>query len=307
MKKVLLLAYITIASLKIFAQQGCIDSTFGINGIVTTSINANTDYSYKIAIQPDNKIIAVGKSNNGTNNDFALARYSADGILDITFGNNGIVTTSIGSSDDYINAVAIQNDGKIIVAGCTNNGSKRNFVVARYNTNGTLDNSFGNNGIVISTITNYDDYANSINIQDDGKIVVAGYSNDASSVYSSADIIRLNENGLLDNAFGIGGIVKREDSTLLDYNVSCSVIKSNGEILLGGSIRNSAGANFMILGFNSEGTINNGFGYGGGLTELGGFGSTNDWINDMALQPDGKIVCAEAHRQGQPVLLLWLD
>lgn len=125
---------------------GLLDTSFGTDGKVTTSIGSGADVIRAIAIQTDGKLVAAGHSHNGTNDEFALARYNGDGTLDRSFGTNGQVTTSIWAGDNQAHAVALQGD-KIIVAGHAHNGRNDNLVVVRYNANGALDTSFGKNGI----------------------------------------------------------------------------------------------------------------------------------------------------------------
>src|SRR3990167_10464207 len=170
-----------------YNTNGSLDTTFNSTGIVTTAIGSNTDVANSVAIQSDGKIVVAGYSYNGSNNDFALVRYNTDGSLDTTFNSTGIVTTAIGSSTDAANSVAIQSDGKIVVAGYSNNGSDYDFALVRYNTDGSLDTTFNSTGIVTTAIVSSSDYANSVAIQSDGKIVVAGYSwNGTSNVFAVA-------------------------------------------------------------------------------------------------------------------------
>lgn len=141
-----------------YAQPGSLDPTFGIGGKVMTAIGTTSDQVLAMDIQSDGKIVVSGSSDKGGNNDFALARYNYDGSLDVNFDGDGKVTTPIGLFDDIIYAVKIQSDGKIVVAGSTDNYSRIadkhvfNFALARYNANGSLDNSFGSNGKVITAI-----------------------------------------------------------------------------------------------------------------------------------------------------------
>jgi uncharacterized delta-60 repeat protein len=120
--------------------------------------------------------VVAGDSNNGSNNDFALVRYNTDGSLDTSFDSDGKVTTAIGSGNDVAYSVAIQSDGKIVVAGYSYIGSNNDFALVRYNTDGSLDTSFDSDGKVTTAIGGSDDYAKSVAIQSDGKIVAAGYS-----------------------------------------------------------------------------------------------------------------------------------
>src|SRR6266508_2029957 len=181
---------------------GTLDTTFGSGGKVATDFLGFDDSVLAIAIQPDNKIIAAGYAIDGFNFESAVARYLSNGSLDTTFGNGGKVTAS---SVNMATAGAVQADGKIVIAGWgTGPGADYDFIVLRYNSNGTLDNSFGNGGKVTIHIGN--DFAQGMVIQPDGKIVVAGY--DGNSVATSDfALARLNVDGSLDSTFGIGGKV----------------------------------------------------------------------------------------------------
>ncbi len=100
-----------------YNTDGSLDSSFDTDGKVITAIGSSNDYVRSVAIQSDGKIVAAGYSYNGSNFDFAVARYNTNGSLDSSFDTDGKVTTAIGSSDDYSYSVAIQSDGKIVVAG----------------------------------------------------------------------------------------------------------------------------------------------------------------------------------------------
>ena len=113
------------------------------NGQVTTAIGSGNDYGTGVAVQADGKILVSGGSVNGTNEDFALVRYNTNGTLDTTFSSDGKVTSAIGSGNDSGYNVAVQADGKILVAGNSSNGTNIDFALVRYNTNGTLDTTFG--------------------------------------------------------------------------------------------------------------------------------------------------------------------
>src|SRR5262249_49582815 len=150
---------------------------------------------------------AVGAQSN---ENFALARYNANGTLDTTFGTKGKVTTDFAGNGDWAGGVAIQADGKIVAAGSAGDSSGPGTIgLARYNTNGSLDASFGNGGKVMISIrpgVSTDDAAHAIAIQSDGKIVVAGFTFDPSFGRIFA-VARYNANGSLDTSFGTGGSV----------------------------------------------------------------------------------------------------
>jgi len=155
-----------------------IDNSFGTNGKVITDVDPDGwESAYSAVIQPDGKIVVAGFAQTLVSQDFALVRYNSNGSIDSTFGDNGKVFTDIDNSTDYARSLALQSDGKIVVGGYTYSGGKNDFALARYNTDGSLDYSFGINGKVITTISNDQDYAYSVNIQSDGKIILAGTSN----------------------------------------------------------------------------------------------------------------------------------
>ena len=181
-----LLAVLFLSSAPSWAADGGIDTTFGTGGRVTTDFGPYDDEANAVAIQSDGKIVAAGTT-GGTDRDFALARYNTDGTLDTTFGTGGRVTTYSSTDPSYFydataSAVAIQSDGKIVVAGYAYNSDQQvnynqyDFALARFNTDGTFDSTFGTGGIVVTAVgpdVDYD-YAYAVTIQTDGKIVAAG-------------------------------------------------------------------------------------------------------------------------------------
>lgn len=166
-------------SASVSAAPGDLDPTFGNGGIVITRDFGRFKSAAAMAIQPDGKIIVVGegKSYFGAPNwDFGVVRYNTDGSLDTIFNGTGKVVTQVGGGNFAGAAsVAIQADGKIVVAGIRYNCfcSDYSFALVRYNPNGTLDTSFNGTGIVITSVAGKSDGASSVAIQSDGKIVVA--------------------------------------------------------------------------------------------------------------------------------------
>src|SRR2546426_2863336 len=153
------------------AGPGDLDATFGIGGRVLTDFGGG-DRARAVALQADGKIVVAGSSSAGAvGADFALARYNPGGSLDPTFGSGGRVLTDFGV-DDEARAVALQADGKIVVAGGFGGAF---FALARYNPNGTLDTSFGSEGRVFTNFGGRDG-ARALALQADGKIVAAGFT-----------------------------------------------------------------------------------------------------------------------------------
>lgn len=295
MKKLkIILTLLTLTySIGLFAQPGTLDLTFGNKGIVLTPIGTSEQIR-AMAIQSDGKIIAAGYSGNGTNYDFAIVRYNADGTLDNSFSTDGKVTTAIGTSDDFIYAVAIQTDGKIVVAGSSKNTST-DYAVARYNSDGTLDNSFGSGGFLTTQIGTSTDVAYSLAIQSDGKIVVAGYSRNSTGAYDFS-AARYNSDGSLDNNFSTDGVVMTDFSTNRDEGHSVA-IQTDGKIIIGGWSSNSAGSltSMGILRYNSNGTLDNTFSKDGLQTISF---TVQSEIRAIKIQPDGKILLGGIYYPG---------
>jgi uncharacterized delta-60 repeat protein len=164
-----------------FNSDGTLDTSFGTSGKVTQNIGSGHDYGNSHAIQSDGKILLSGYCYNGSNYDFCIARFNSNGTLDTSFGTSGKVIQPIGSSNDYGYSLAIQPDGKILLSGYCYNGSNYDFCIARFNSNGTLDTSFGTSGKVIQPIGSSDDQGQSLAIQPDGKILLGGYCNNISN------------------------------------------------------------------------------------------------------------------------------
>ena len=216
--------------------------------------------------------------------------HAQDGALDLTFNSTGMVTTSFGPTYDNGRSLAIQSDGKIIVAGNTENGSYYDFAVIRYNSDGTLDTGFGTGGKVTTSVGSFTDGAYGVAIQTDGKIVAAGVTSNGTS--NDVAVVRYNSDGTLDTGFGTGGKVVTAINTNDDDTAFGIAIQSDGKIVVAGSARlnGSQGGNydFLIIRYNTNGTLDTGFDTDGIVTTE--FVSTKDVANSVAIQSDGKIV-----------------
>lgn len=167
-----------------FEKSGELDASFGLdkNGTVVTSVSKKSNFFVDCITQPDSKILALGVSRNlqTDKDEFLIVRYLDDGSLDHSFGDNGVVLNSIGDDHAHAKNIALQNDGKILVTGhAVWNGHKK-FTIARYMSNGTPDVTFGSNndGLLVTSLGDYDDRSFSLTLQDDDKLVVAGDSFD---------------------------------------------------------------------------------------------------------------------------------
>ncbi len=269
-----------------------LDTSFGYKGKATTMCGGEDNGANSIAIQSDGKIVVAGYSDPGGFLVFAVARFDINGTLDNTFDSDGRVKTKIGFHGDAAYGVAIQSDGKIVVAGASNNGTDLDFAVVRYNINGALDSSFSSDGIVTTNIGN-DDNAYSVAIQNNGKIVVAGSSYDGSD-YNFA-LLRYNANGTLDSSFSSDGIVTTDVGPYGDTAYSVA-IQSDGKIVVAGVSNNGTDLDFAVVRYNINGTLDSTFRSNGIVTtDVGGNSST---AYSVAIQSDGKIVVAGKSHNG---------
>ena len=282
------------------AADGDLDPTFGHGGRVLTDLNHSTDIASAVAVQSDGKLVVGGtsyKNNDYTGEDFALARYNADGTLDTTFGRGGKVRTDFPGLAAQISAIVIQPDGKIVVAG----GAYPLFVfvgdfeLARYHPNGSLDTTFGNGGIVTTTFPGQGSYAFALALQADGKIIAAGtdfvnFSSDDSSDTDFA-LERYNPDGSPDVTFGNDGQVTTDFDGFNDDAFSI-LIQSDGKLVAVGSAKNPANFyDFALARYLSDGSLDTTFGAAG--TVRTDFGDHNfDQARSAVLQSDGKIVAA---------------
>jgi len=279
------------------ANDGELDASFGVGGQITTDFGRSSESANAVAVQPDGKLVVAGATlpkDDLDGEDFALARYNPDGSLDSTFGAQGRVRTDFPGLEAVISSIVIQPDGKIVVAG----GAfpllvfLGDLTVARYNSNGSLDSSFGNGGIVSLEFGDQGSYGFALALQSDGKIVVAGthfvdFSTDDSSNTDFA-LTRLNNDGTPDPTFGSGGLVTSDFDTFNDDAFSV-LIQPDGKIIAVGSAKNPSNFyDFAAARYLSNGTIDNTFGIAGKVrTDFGAHDF--DQARAAVLQPDGRL------------------
>lgn len=241
MKRILLYGTL-LSSIITFSQDGALDLSFGSGGKVVTSINSGEDKARSVALQTDGKIVVVGYTYNPVfGYDFACVRYNTDGNLDTTFGTGGKVTYDLQvGSDDKAYSVDIQIDGKIVIAGYSDDGSDRAGAVIRLNSNGTLDTTFNSTGIVLTNFTIYNttprtDVFRVVKIHHvTGNIVVGGEciwnSDESRGIFA-----RYTSSGQLDTTFADNGKLinlpfPENNSIGFMFSIEDLKIKSNGKI-----------------------------------------------------------------------------
>jgi len=249
-----------------YNADGSLDTSFDGDGKVTTLIGTSAEAN-SVAIQSDGKIVAAGTSITQSNNYFAVVRYNPNGTLDTTFDGDGMVTTAIGTRDDVALSVAIQADQKIVVAGVSyydicgydENGNPiycldGAFALVRYNIDGSLDTTFDGDGKIVTSVgtSNYYDHdiANSVAIQPDGKIVVAGSDNGSGA--GDYALVRYNTDGSLDTTFGGDGISTVDFNSGSNDRASEMALDGQGRaVLVGSSDGAFALARFVLGGTTS--------------------------------------------------------
>jgi uncharacterized delta-60 repeat protein len=265
-----------------FDSDGSLDLGFGLFGGTSGRITNGEDTARAVAITPDGKIVVAGYCFSNSKYDFCLARFLPSGGLDTTFNGDGKVVTSITSQDNRAYAIAIQTDGKIVVVGSCGDGSSRDFCVARYRVDGSLDPTFDGNG-KLATDIGIVDTAQAVAIQYDGKIVVAGSCSAGSVIPKPAMcVVRYTSGGNVDPGFP-----QRFANNSIDFSgASGVVIQPDGKILLAGScledFQSESKACFYLL--SSNGAENPSFIYDT-------YGEACA-ARAVALQPDGKIAVA---------------
>jgi uncharacterized delta-60 repeat protein len=313
-----------LASLTVALTSHTIAESAGVGAITATVTRADADLSQPLTVYlttsdpteasvPATVIIPANQASatfsvNGVEDNVpdggstsvtisGQAAFSVPIQLDSAFGNSGTV-----SQNDVTSAVALQPNGKIVTVGYRDTGSAPNyfdFVVSRYNPDGTPDVSFGGTGTVVTDLTGQKDIAEAVAIQSDGKIVVGG------TVYNGPKyafgLARYNSDGSLDAGFGQGGTVIDFQSANSYYNQILNlVIQPDGRILAGGNLDNESagGINFAVVRYNTDGTRDTSFGSGGVATTNLGLG---DRAYGLALQADGKVVLAGVSSEGNSI------
>jgi uncharacterized delta-60 repeat protein len=266
-----------------YNTDGSIDTTFGTGGYVTTSIGSAAQAN-AVAIQADDNIVIAGNAFTGTDNQFLVARYTPSGALDPSFGIGGVTTTQVGTLDAFALGLAIQADGRLVLAGRKFNGINDSFVLARYTTAGMLDATFS--GGVVTAPFGSSASATSVVVQSDNRIVAAGRALNGAFVQTVA-LARYKTDGTPDMTFGTAGRVTTQIGGG-DSEAHALRIQSDAKIVAAGS-QGMAPSNFALARYMPDGSLDTGFGTSGELTTAIGSSST---ANALVIHPDGKIVAA---------------
>jgi uncharacterized delta-60 repeat protein len=289
-----------------YNANGSLDTTFSGDGKQSVDFGGLDNGSYGgVVVLPTGKIVVAGRMYNGSNSDFALYRLHANGALDTTFSGDGRVNTGFGpATNEHTFGLALQPDNKIVLVGqaCDASWGNCDFALARYNANGTLDATFSGDG---RQRTNFgaNEYANAIELQADGKIIVAGRKEAAGGCNFA--LARYNTNGTPDTTFsGDGKTATFLPSTTCGWWQFLGLgIQSTGKIVIGGSLGPDGSKDFMLVRYTTAGALDTTFSEDGkALTDFGG----NDSADALAIQSNDRIVAAgftDVNGNGQDLAL----
>jgi uncharacterized delta-60 repeat protein len=270
-----------------YYPEGNPDLSFDGDGRVFTDFNGGDDYAYAVASQADGKLVVAGSANTGGFDDFALVRYHPDGNLDVSFDGDGRVITDFEADFDVAYALLIEPDGKLVVAGGAWTATSQDFALARYNPDGSLDASFDGDGRVVTDFFGGDDCGRALIRQADGKLLVAGFAENGA--YYDFALARYNSNGSLDTTFDGDGRVVTDVNGADDFGYAL-VLQADNKIVVAGSASSGAYANFALVRYNANGSLDTSFDSDGRV--ITSFSSSNDYATGIVLQPNGKLVAA---------------
>ncbi len=293
----------------LLSAAGQLDPTFGQGGAMLVDYGVEA-YTAQVALQQDGKIVAVGgtaTSDTPDGDDWSIARVNADGTMDTSFGTGGKIIMNWDGGYDEAFSVAVQSDGKILVAGDVTIGGNQNGAVIRLNADGTLDSTFGTGGKVIVDFRNtpHDfwrtaDTFRQIRLDGQGHILLSGTA--STSDGNRMAVVRLNANGAYDTSFGNGGVVILNSlPNEGDAENQGMIVQSDGKIVLAGFSSPSDSnvtRDYSVVRLNSDGTLDI-TGGSGGYARLDWYGD-RDVAWGIAQQSDGKlVVTGEIIKDGQ--------
>jgi uncharacterized delta-60 repeat protein len=281
------------------AAPGTLDVSFGVGGGLRTNFGGTYDWAYATAIQPDGRILAAGVSDARGTYDFAVARYTSTHDIDRSFGRDGFVLTDFGHSYDWAYALALQPDGRILVAGVSDVSGSKDFALARYNPDGTPDFSFGKGGRTVLRLRSLTaDIIHGIALQPDGKIVAAGITyEDVFTLHPHGDfmVARFLPDGHPDMSFGVGGVTTTDLADGSYDEPYAAVLQPDGRIILGGYTNSGTGPGVLfgadqlaLARYLPNGMLDPTYGQDGKVIFDGG--SLDERLLALALAPDGDLL-----------------
>jgi uncharacterized delta-60 repeat protein len=270
---------------------GSLDADFGAGGQAVLGLPGSQP-AFSIIVQPDGKIVVGGENDPGgsAGREVFVARFLSDGSLDTSFGGgDGVATGDLFPRPGEFDGLALQSDGKIVVAGYVFAMDNPDLALARFNADGSLDSTFGTGGTVVITAPQTEDLFNSVQVQPDGKIVAAGISGPGGPDQEYDMLVaRFLADGSLDASFGSGGMVLT--GVAFDDEELGMTLQPDGRIVaVGATDHGDPGSyDFLVAGYNTNGSLDGTFGSGGLVTA--DFGTQVDFAQAVAVQADGKLL-----------------
>ncbi len=269
---------------------GSLDATFDGDGRASLDVQTLHNHAFAVTVQTNGKILVAGNNVNAFPDAIILARYTPAGSLDSTFGQMGVVETLLGEDTCQIRAIAVQPDGKILLAGAKSVGlSSSDFLLVRYNSDGTLNVTFDADGWTATSFS-HNDTGHAILLQPDGKIIVAGQANGEVNVYEGDFVLaRYNPNGSLDTTFdGDGKLTTRFGAASSAHALA---LQADGKIIVAGESRlilDTSDADFALARYHTDGALDANFGAGGKV--ISDFNNRHNAARSLAVLPDGRIL-----------------
>jgi uncharacterized delta-60 repeat protein len=248
-----------------YTKDGALDASYGSGGVAVTDLGG-ADIGLAAAVQSDGKLLVGGAT--GQAPDFvgntALVRYTTSGTLDPTFGSGGVAVNDFGGDEEW-SGLAVLKSGKIVASGFTGSSENQDFLLARFNSDGTLDTSFGCASPPCAGWTTTDfgaaDQSYAVAVQSDGKIVLSGFT--GTTLFTAGDfaLARYTANGVLDPSFGSGGKVVTDIGGANAFdNAHGLTVAGSGKIVAAGISRDSGGSNFVVARYVADGSLDPTFG-----------------------------------------------
>ena len=285
-----------VSAVPAMAAPGELDPSFGAGGTVVTDFPDSYSGARAVAVRPGGGIVAAGfaHGNDSIVSDFALAQYKASGALDPGFGSGGRVRTDFGGRYDDALAVAVQPNGKIVVAGTSSDSSGSDMAVARYTSDGRPDPSFDGDGLALVDF-GHESSATAVVVQTDGKIVLAGWAlHQEGDVCCSSDfaLARLTTSGALDRSFGTSGRLLTDFLPGADngYDAAfAAVLQPDGRIVVAGAgVAAGVSVDFAVARYRADGSLDSTFSHDGRqATDFAGY---PDQIRALAIDAGGRVV-----------------
>ena len=289
-----------------YYPNGQIDRSFGFQGSVIQQFsNLLYDQINTIVAQSDGSFLVGGETRTGAGQyKFLLARYTNRGVLDTVYGQGGMVNQPFLGTGSYdeINALCLQSNNYSSAIGYSKDGGGQKIALARYNSGGVLDSTFGSAGTLLQPFLG-DQHLDTGTVGvvcSDGTILVGGTSSDGGVGHIKAVIIRYTATGGLASTFGKSGVVLQPFVGTGNHDeITCMVVQSDGAIVVGGFSFDGGGQKALLIRYASNGVLDSTFGIGGIMKQpFLGAGVTTDVINALAIQPDGKIIVSGATNDG---------